>query len=168
MKFFALIGVLVLISGLAACGGEDSSTGARESTSAASTVKLLKPRAKPALTIPKGPPPEQLVIRDLKVGSGPAAEDGDEVTAEYTGFNYVNHEEFTNHAHAWGKGEPLVFELGGGEVIKGMDQGLKGMKVGGRRELIIPPELAYGNVSPPPEVGPDEAVIFVIELLGIG
>jgi peptidylprolyl isomerase len=169
MKFFALVGVIALIFGLAACGGGGSSTEARESTNAAATtVELLKPKAKPALAIPKGPPPEQLVIRDLKVGSGPPAKVGDELTAEYTGFNYVNHEEFTNHAHAWGKGEPLVFELGAGEVIKGMDQGLQGMKVGGRRELIIPPDLAYGNVSPPPEVGPDEAVIYVVELLGIG
>lgn len=131
-------------------------------------AKLLEPKSKPVLVAPKGPPPQQLVIKDLRLGSGPAAAAGDELTAEYTGFNYVNHEEFTNHAHTWGKGEPLVYKLGAGEVIKGIDQGLEGMKVGGRRELVIPPNLAYGDVSPPPEVGPNETVIYVVELLGIG
>ncbi len=170
MKFFTLISILLASVALSACGGSSSEEGAQSANAATTTAKLLKPKAKPVLVPPKGPPPKKLVIRDVKVGSGPPARSGDKLTAEYTGFNYVNHEEFTNHAHAWNKGEPLVFELDGGEVITGIDQGLQGMKVGGRRELIIPPNLAYGyaNDSPPPEVGPGETVIYVVELLGIG
>lgn len=170
MKFFTLISIAFAGAALCACGGSDSAAeGDQNATSAATTTaKLLKPKAKPVLVAPKGPPPKRLVIRDVKVGSGPIAESGDQVTTEYTGFNYVNHEEFTNHAHAWDTGEPLVFTLGGGEVITGVDQGVEGMKVGGRRELIIPPSLAYGNESPPPEVGPGETVIYFVELLGIG
>lgn len=168
MKFFTLISILFASVALSACGGSSSGDPTHSTSTETTTAVLLKPKAKPVLVPPKGPPPKKLVIRDVKVGSGPAVKAGDKITAEYTGFNYVNHEEFTNHAHTWDKGEPLVFTLGGGEVIKGMDQGMEGMKVGGRRELIIPPDLAYGNVSPPPEVGPDETVIYFVELLGIG
>jgi len=168
-----------VVLGLAACGGGDDSAATAteptptDTTTATATTTPTKttiraPKGKPVLVPPKGPPPEKMAIKDLRAGNGPRAEAGDKLTAEYTGFNYVNHEEFTNHAHAWDRGEPLVFELGGGEVIRGIDQGLVGMRVGGRRELIIPPDLAYGNVSPPPEVGPNETVIYVVELLGIG
>lgn len=169
MKFFALIGSLYLVLALVACSesGDSSTDASAVARVGATTAELLKPKAKPVLVPPKGPPPRNLVIKDLKVGSGAAADPGDKLTAEYTGFNYVNHEEFTTHAHTWDTGEPLVFELGGGEVIPGMDRGAEGMKAGGRRELIIPPDLAYGNVSPPPEVGPGETVIYVVELLGI-
>jgi peptidylprolyl isomerase len=171
MRVFALVSAICAIFGVTSCGGgNDSSTRSSESTGAATAtaeVKLLEPKAKPVLVPPKGPPPKKLVINDLTVGSGATAEAGDKVTAEYTGFNYVNHEEFTNHAHRWGEGEPLVFEVAGGELIPGMDQGVEEMKVGGRRELIIPPDLAYGNTDPPPEVGPDETVIYVVELLGV-
>ncbi len=170
MKEFALVSAFCVVVGLAACGGSgDTSTDSGEPKSTTTTTaELLEPKSKPVLVPPKGPPPKKLVTRDLKVGRGATAEAGDKLTAEYTGFNYVNREEFTTHAHAWDTGEPLVFELGGGEVISGMDQGVEGMKVGGRRELIMPPDLAYGNVSPPPEVGPNETVIFVVELLGVG
>jgi peptidylprolyl isomerase len=168
-----------VVLGLAACGGSDdsaatatepatTSTTTATNTTTPTKTTIRAPKGNPVLVPPKGPPPEKMAIEDLRAGNGPRAEAGDKLTAEYTGFNYVNHEEFTNHAHAWGRGEPLVFELGGGEVIRGIDQGLVGMKVGGRRELIIPPDLAYGNVSPPPEVGPNETVIYVVELLGIG
>jgi peptidylprolyl isomerase len=155
-------------SAVAACGSDSSKEGSQPQRTETTAVALRKPQSKPVLAVPKGPPPKKLVVKDLKTGSGAGAEAGDELTAEYTGFNYVNHEEFTNHAHTWGTGEPLEFKLGGGEVIKGMDDGLQGMKAGARRELVIPPDLAYGNVSPPPEVGPGETVIYVVELLGIG
>jgi peptidylprolyl isomerase len=169
VKFFTLISIVFASIAFSACGGGSSSGDPTHPTSTETTTAvLLEPKGKPVLVPPKGPPPKKLVIRDVRAGSGPVAKAGDKVTAEYTGFNYVNHEEFTNHAHTWSKGEPLVFTLGGGEVIKGMDQGVVGMKVGGRREMIVPPQLAYGNVSPPPEVGPNETVIFVVELLGIG
>jgi peptidylprolyl isomerase len=168
VKFFTLVSILIASVALSACGGSSSGDPPQSADTGPTTAVLLKPKAKPVLVPPKGPPPKKLVIRDVKVGSGPTAKAGDKLTAEYTGFNYVNHEEFTNHAHTWDNGEPLVFTLGGGEVIKGMEQGVEGMKVGGRRELIMPSDLAYGNVSPPPEVGPDETVIYVIELLGVG
>lgn len=173
MKFLALIGATLLASALAACGdsGGDSTTTSNADGSAGvatTTAKLLKPKAKPLLVPPKGPPPKEMVAKDLRVGTGAAVEAGDKLTVEYTGFNYVNHEEFTNHAHTWDKGEPLVFTIGAGEVIPGVDRGVIGMKIGGRRELTIPSDLAYGNVSPPPEVGPNEAVVYYVELLGVG
>ena len=120
------------------------------------------------MVVPAGPPPKELLVRDLRVGDGPAAKKGDQLTAEYIGFNYADGYQFDRHAHRWGEGEPAEFELGAEEVIPGWDQGIEGMRVGGRRELIILPDLAYGNVSPPPEVGPNETVVFVVELLGIG
>jgi peptidylprolyl isomerase len=166
------VGSLVLCCFAIALGGcgASHSTGTDASTDATHTVKtpVRTSGREPTVIPPGGPPPSQLVIKDLKVGDGPVAHDGDRLTADYVGYDYRSGLQFDNHAHLWGHGEPAVFTLGAGEVIRGWDQGIKGMKVGGRRELIIPPRLAYGNISPPPEVGPGETVIFVVELLGIG
>ncbi|HXR31213.1 MAG TPA: FKBP-type peptidyl-prolyl cis-trans isomerase [Solirubrobacterales bacterium] len=183
MKFLIAISAVCAILGLVACGSSDdsSSTTADSASTVANkpepkdksnepedkATAIRSPQAKPVLVVPKGPPPKGLVIRNLKAGKGTTATAGDKVTVEYTGYNYVNHEEFTNHAHNWDRGEPLVFQLDGGELIPGVEQGVEGMRVGGRRELVIPPDLAYGNVNPPPEVGPDETVIYYVELLGL-
>jgi peptidylprolyl isomerase len=173
VKFLALISAAALVL-LVACGegdsAEDPAGAAQPSTTSKRPVKaeIRKPAKKePAVVIPEGPPPKQLVINDLRVGDGATAKVGDQLTAEYIGFNYGDGYQFDLHAHRWGKGEPAEFELGAEEVIPGWDQGIEGMRVGGRRELIIPPDLAYGNVSPPPEVGPNETVVFVVELLGL-
>ena len=115
--------------------------------------------------MPKGAPPKELEIRDLEEGSGAEAKAGDEVTVQYVGVNYKNGKEFDA---SWGRGEPFTFQLGAGMVIPGWDQGVEGMKVGGRRELVIPPELAYGPEGSPPAIGPNETLIFVIDLLEVG
>ena len=115
--------------------------------------------------MPKGAPPKKLEIKDLEEGTGAEAKAGDEVTVQYVGVNYKSGKEFDA---SWDRGEPFIFQLGAGMVIPGWDQGVEGMKVGGRRELIIPPELAYGPEGSPPAIGPNETLIFVIDLLEVG
>jgi peptidylprolyl isomerase len=109
-------------------------------------------RPKPKVQVPNGPPPEKLVIEDLAEGSGAAAKAGDELYVHYVGVNYRTGEEFED---AWDPIRPFEFGLGAGEVIQGWEKGLKGMKVGGRRELIVPPNLAYNK----------DTLIYVVDLL---
>jgi peptidylprolyl isomerase len=116
------------------------------------------------VTVPKGAPPKKLEVREIEEGTGAEAKSGDEVTVQYVGVNYKNGKEFDA---SWDRGEPFTFQLGAGMVIPGWDQGVEGMKVGGRRELIIPPELAYGPEGSPPAIGPNETLIFVIDLLAV-
>lgn len=119
---------------------------------------------KPKVTVPSGAPPKQLVKKDLKKGSGPTAEAGDEVTVQYVGVNYKTGKEFDS---SWSRNEPFPFTLGSSSVIPGWEEGVEGMKLGGRRELIIPPELAYGPAGSPPAIGPNETLVFVIDLLAV-
>jgi peptidylprolyl isomerase len=118
---------------------------------------------KPKVTVPSGPPPKKLVVKDLKTGKGPTAEAGDEVTVQYVGVDYKTGKEFDS---SWSRNEPFAFSLGAGEVIKGWDQGIEGMKLGGRRELIIPPELAYGSQEAG-SIKPNSTLVFVVDLLAI-
>jgi peptidylprolyl isomerase len=150
----------------AGCGGGDSTTGAGDATAegtAGSTGSAEK--TKPKVTVPKGSPPKELEIKEIEEGSGPEAKSGDEVTVQYVGVNYKTGKEFDA---SWDRGEPFTFQLGAGMVIPGWDKGVEGMKVGGRRELIIPPELAYGQEGSPPAIPPEETLIFVIDLLEVG
>jgi peptidylprolyl isomerase len=139
---------------IAGCGGDDSTT---DSETAAAEAPTTKPVVKP----PKGASPKQLEVKDLAEGSGDEAQAGDEVTVDYVGVLYKGGKQFDA---SWDRNEPFPFTLGRGEVIPGWDQGVEGMKVGGRRELIIPPELAYGPSGFPPEIPPNETLIFVIDL----
>lgn len=161
MKPSILILAVCLALGLAACGG-DSSTGSTEAASTAAESSGSAEKTKPTVTVPKGAPPKKLVIKEIEEGTGAEAKGGDEVTVQYVGVNYKNGKEFDA---SWDRGEPFTFQLGAGMVIPGWDQGVEGMKVGGRRELIIPPELAYGPEGSPPAIGPNETLIFVIDLL---
>jgi peptidylprolyl isomerase len=120
--------------------------------------------SKPKVEIPDGDPPEQLEADDLREGAGPAAKDGDRVSVDYVGVAYSTGEEFDA---SFDRPEPIEFALGSGEVIPGWDQGIVGMKVGGRRELTIPPDLAYGDQGFPPTIGPNETLVFVVDLLAI-
>ena len=97
---------------------------------------------KPEVDFPGGEPPAKLEITDIWEGEGKVASAGDTVQVHYVGVAYSTGEEFDA---SWNRGEPLSFRLGAGQVIAGWDQGIQGMKVGGRRQLIIPPDLAYGN-----------------------
>lgn len=153
----------------AGCGGGDDSTSsdstATESTQATTESTEAAPEGtKPNVTVPKGPPPKKLETKELTEGSGPAAKSGDTVTVQYVGVGYESGEEFDA---SWDRGEPFTFTLGGGEVIGGWDKGIVGMKVGGQRELIIPPDLGYGPAGSPPVIGPNETLIFVVDLLAV-
>ena len=163
MKASALIFAVCLALGLAACG-DDSTTGSTEAATTAAESPGSAEKTKPAVTVPKGAPPKKLVIKELEEGTGAEAKSGDEVSVQYVGVNYKNGKEFDA---SWDRGEPFAFQLGAGMVIPGWDQGVEGMKVGGRRELIIPPELAYGPEGSPPAIGPNETLIFVIDLLEV-
>jgi peptidylprolyl isomerase len=155
----------LLCAALAASGcGSSSSTDSSKSTgsTSAETETSTAEKTKPKVTVPKGAPPKKLVIEEIEKGSGATAKSGDEVTVQYVGVNYKNGKEFDS---SWSRNQPFSFNLGAGEVIPGWDQGIAGMKVGGRRELIIPPSLAYGSAGAPPSIGPNETLIFVVDLL---
>jgi peptidylprolyl isomerase len=164
----ALIALCAVLA-FAGCGGsDDSSTSSSESTgSAAAETASESPaeKTKPKVTVPTGAPPKKLEVKELEEGSGAEAKSGNKVTVQYVGVNYKNGKEFDS---SWSRSEPFSFTLGAGEVIPGWDQGVEGMKVGGRRELIIPPELAYGEAGAPPAIAPNETLVFVIDLLEAG
>lgn len=118
--------------------------------------------AKPEVLLPAGDPPPELLIHDVVEGDGPAAEPGAHVNTHYVGIGWDTKRQFDS---SWDRGEPIRFPLDG--VIAGWQQGIPGMKVGGRRLLVIPAELAYGHRPPPGSgIGPGETLVFVIDLLG--
>ena len=119
---------------------------------------------KPVIEQPSGDPPTKLVIEDIVKGKGKAAKEGDTVSVQYAGVAFSTGAEFDA---SWNRGEPFSFGLGQGQVIPGWDEGVAGMKVGGRRKLIIPPDQAYGETGSPPAIGPNETLVFVIDLLEI-
>jgi peptidylprolyl isomerase len=164
-----LTAALALVA--AGCGSSNdktsstSSAAPAQSTSTAATPAPAKARPKPKVKVPSGKPPKKLVIKDLIPGTGQAAKAGDPITVNYIGVNYANGKPFDN---SYDRGQPFPFQLGGGQVIPGWDKGLAGMKVGGRRELVIPPSLAYGPQGQPPVIKPNETLVFVVDLLSIG
>ncbi|HVS28838.1 MAG TPA: FKBP-type peptidyl-prolyl cis-trans isomerase, partial [Solirubrobacteraceae bacterium] len=103
--------------------------------------------------------------KDIVTGKGPAAKAGDTVTVQYVGVSFKTGKQFDA---SWDRGQPFDFQLGAGMVIPGWDKGVKGMRVGGRRELIIPSRLAYGAQGQPPTIAPNEPLVFVIDLQKIG
>jgi peptidylprolyl isomerase len=179
-KLISLTLALVLSAGVAACGEDDEPTsgggGAEsaestpEATPVAADVEALvqgvskKTDAKPEVPAPQGDPPPELVIRDIKAGKGPAAEAGDTLTMQYVGISWSNGQQFDA---SWDAGQPFPFQLGAGMVIPGWDEGMVGMKKGGRRLLVIPPDMAYGPSGSGP-IGPNETLIFVVDLVAIG
>jgi peptidylprolyl isomerase len=120
---------------------------------------------RPEIDFPDGPPPGELEITDLVVGDGAEATPGQKVTVHYVGVSYSTGEEFDA---SWNRGEPFAFPLGGGRVIAGWDQGVAGMRVGGRRRLVIPPHLGYGDRGAGASIKPGETLIFVVDLLSVG
>jgi peptidylprolyl isomerase len=120
---------------------------------------------KPTVVVPPGPAPTELQASDLIVGTGTEAKTGDTVTVQYVGVAYSNKQQFDA---SWDRGQPFTFPLGEGQVIPGWDKGVVGMKVGGRRELIIPPNLAYGTQPPPGSgIAPNDTLIFVVDLVKV-
>ena len=120
---------------------------------------------KPEFEPPKGSPPKQLEIFDVKEGDGAEATAGRPVSMQYVGKSFSTGEEFDA---SWDRGEPFPFTLGGGEVISGWDLGIEGMREGGRRILSIPAELAYGDQGSPPTIKPGETLVFVVDLEKVG
>jgi peptidylprolyl isomerase len=117
---------------------------------------------RPEIDFPDGPPPSDLQIVDEVVGEGAEAKAGMTVRAHYVGVAYSTGEEFDA---SWNRGQPLDFRLGVGQVIPGWDQGIQGMRVGGRRRLTIPARLAYGDRGAGGVIKPGEALIFVVDLV---
>ena len=157
MRRTALLLAAALV--LPACSGDDKSSSVRESPSAA--VPLPTDTPKPVIAA--GPKPTTLVSKDLIVGTGRTAVPGDAITVKYVGVHYDG-KEFDS---TFGPDDnPLTFTLGGEEVIRGWDQGLIGMKVGGRRQLVIPPELGYGAEGKG-TIGPNETLVFVVDLISV-
>ena len=117
---------------------------------------------KPEIDFPEGTPPRDLEVTDIWDGDGKVASAGDTVEVHYVGVSYSTGEEFDS---SWNRGEPLSFRLGVGQVIAGWDRGVQGMKVGGRRKLVIPPDMAYGNRGAGGMIKPGETLIFVCDLV---
>jgi peptidylprolyl isomerase len=118
---------------------------------------------KPDVTIPDDPPPADLVVEDLVVGEGDEAQAGQRVSVQYVGVAWSTGSQFDA---SWDRGEPFEFALGKGEVIAGWDDGVVGMRVGGRRRLTIPPHLAYGSRGAGGVIKGGETLVFVVDLLG--
>lgn len=119
---------------------------------------------KPIITIPAGPPPTELVTDDEVVGDGDEAVIGKRVIVHYVGVAWSNGEEFDA---SWNRGETFDFRLGAREVIEGWDRGVKGMRVGGRRRLTIPPELGYGSRGAGGAIKGGETLVFVVDLVAV-
>ena len=179
---------LALSMSLAACGGsaeesaadryaETAEQQAATQTTAADTAApkatKLEPTAgerdldeKPKIPASEGSPPKELKVEDLIEGDGRAAKTGDQVSVQYVGVLFENGKQFDA---SWDNDEkPFEFTLGEGQVIDGWDQGIVGMKVGGRRKLTIPPDLAYGEQGQPPDIPADATLIFEVDLKEIG
>ena len=120
---------------------------------------------KPQISVPAGDPPAQLVVEDLVVGDGPEAAAGMLATVDYVGVSWSTGQEFDA---SWNRNDTFSFNLGGGEVIQGWDQGVQGMKVGGRRRLTIPPDLGYGQFGAGNVIAPNETLVFVVDLRRVG
>jgi peptidylprolyl isomerase len=178
-------------AGLAACGGGtktaaipsgsgDTSTSTATTqptqTTAAKPPTFAKPTAavtkiaagistntkkEPKIPTPSGKPPTKLTVVDIVKGTGAGAQDGETLTVDYAGASWSTGKVFDA---SWNSGQPFPVPLGQGQVIQGWDQGLVGMKQGGRRLLVIPPDLGYGASGSPPKIKPNETLIFVIDL----
>jgi peptidylprolyl isomerase len=180
----AVLGAAVLIAGCGS-GGSSTITVGNENTADNSLIKSTEktsptsttsttataktpttgPLSKePKVTVPTGAAPSKLETKDLIAGTGAEAKDGDTVTVNYVGVLYKGGKEFDA---SWKRNEPFSFTLGKGQVIAGWDQGVAGMKVGGRRELIIPAALGYGAKGSGTSIPPNAPLVFVVDLLGV-
>lgn len=176
----ASIAVAALIAGCGSSGssstigvGEENSADNALATSSSTTTSPTTTAAKtptsgplskePTVTPPTGAAPTKLVTKEIIKGTGAEAKAGQTVTVNYVGVLYNGGKEFDA---SWKRNEPFSFALGKGQVIPGWDQGIPGMKVGGRRELIIPAALAYGAKGSPPTIPPNAPLVFVVDMLG--
>jgi peptidylprolyl isomerase len=178
-KLISLTLALILSAGVVACGEDDEPTSSGSGGEATSTptptptaseegVEAIvqeiskDTKSKPTIPDPQGDPPPELVIRDIVAGKGPKAEAGDELPMQYVGNSWSTGQQFDA---SWDRGaQPFAFQLGAGMVIPGWDQGLVGLRKGGRRLLIIPPDMGYGpGGTPDGAIAPNETLIFVVD-----
>jgi peptidylprolyl isomerase len=125
----------------------------------------MAPNEKPEVLVPSDEPPSyQLEIEDIVLGDGEEAAAGHVVEVHYVGVSWKNGKQFDA---SWDRGDTFKFGLDKGQVIPGWDQGVAGMRVGGRRRITIPPNLAYGKRGAGGVIGPDETLVFVVDLLGV-
>jgi peptidylprolyl isomerase len=165
MRFPTLL--LAVIAGLALAGCKQASTEKSSTTTTTSAATGTTATSEPATsgategqerTMPGG-----LKVTDIKVGSGPMAESGNTIAVHYTGYLMDG----TKFDSSVDRGQPIVIKLGAGQVIKGWDEGLKGMRVGGKRKLVIPPAMGYGAQGYPPVIPPDATLQFDVELMDV-
>ena len=165
---------LVLPALIAGCGGDEdepdrpaSVPPAQEEpqqTETAAAADLEDTSRKPEIPKPTGTPPRRLQIEDIVKGKGRRSRAGDTLTVQYVGVLFSTGAEFDA---SWDRGQPFTTQIPG-QVIEGWNRGLLGMREGGRRKLTVPPDLAYGPQGFPPNIGPNETLVFVIDLVGIG
>ncbi len=171
--------LLALCLALAACGDDDEQEAANTSGTTSTESATPEPAPEPAdidalasqiskkldqrptIPAPQGEPPAELVTKDIVKGKGKAAKAGDTVSVQYAGTSWSTGQEFDA---SWNRGQAFEFGLGQGMVIQGWDVGVEGMKPGGRRMLVIPPEQGYGPTGSPPAIGPNETLVFVVDL----
>jgi peptidylprolyl isomerase len=180
-KLITLTLILVLGAGVAACGDDEPSsadsgaepaeeTAAPAPTESGGGVEAIvagiskDTAAKPEIPAPSGEPPAELVVEDIVKGKGPKAKTEDQLTMQYVGVSWSTGEQFDA---SWDNGQPFPFQLGVTSVIQGWQQGMVGMQEGGRRLLVIPPDLGYGAAGGGP-IGPNETLIFVVDMVKLG
>ncbi|MCW3069589.1 MAG: FKBP-type peptidyl-prolyl cis-trans isomerase [Solirubrobacterales bacterium] len=181
MRFRAALSVVslavaILIAGCGSGGSSSSTIGIGNENSADSALAKSGPASKtattptsgplatePKVTPPSGAAPSKLVVKDLVVGTGAEAKLGKSITVNYVGALYNGGKVFDA---SWKSGQPTTFQLQTGGLIAGWTQGIPGMKVGGRRELIVPAALGYGAKGSPPTIPPNAPLVFVVDLLG--
>jgi peptidylprolyl isomerase len=167
--------LLLLLAVPAACGSDDDSgepaakatpeKTSEEPSPSAQREALKDTSTRPVIPKPSGSPPRRLEKQDIVKGKGPAAKPGDTVTVQYVGVAFSTGDEFDA---SWDRGQPFPVPLGAGQVIEGWDKGLVGMRKGGRRMLTIPPELGYGSRGAGGAIGPNETLVFVVDLVKVG
>ncbi|HEX2232081.1 MAG TPA: FKBP-type peptidyl-prolyl cis-trans isomerase [Thermoleophilaceae bacterium] len=157
---------LLLLAFVAGCGGDDEESADRSASPPAqeqqseTAADLKDTSRKPEIPRPTGSPPRRLVVEDIVKGKGRVAKPGDTLTVNYVGVLFSTGSQFDA---SWDRGQPFTTRIPG-QVIEGWNRGLLGMRRGGRRQLTIPPDLAYGAAGFPPNIGPNETLVFVIDL----
>ena len=156
-------------------GGEDTAAAPESKTESSSCPDAPTPveppsgattdlDTKPEITVPKTPPPTTLQVSDIVVGDGDVACPGANLEMQYVGVTYADGKQFDA---SWDRGEPFSFQLGAGMVIGGWDQGIVGMREGGRRQLVIPPDLGYGDQGAGADIPPGATLVFVVDLVKV-
>ncbi len=160
LRVTLLLAVLASIG----CTGPDEEQEVATAEEALPSDLGSKPELVAVLPDDRGDPPTDLQEEDLVDGEGEIAESGDRLTVHFVGASWGSGQEFDA---TWDRGQPFTFSLGQGEVIEGWEEGLVGMREGGRRALVIPPELAYGDRGAAAGVEPGETIVFIVDLLEV-